>query len=323
MPKTEPWLLLMHQLPPKPDSLRVRIWRALQKVGALQLKNSVYVLPASKESETRFGAIVSEVNTGGGDAFLCRSEFVQGIERKDIISMFQRDRSEKYEAIAKELRLLEKVLSKKAKPSENDLMGVAHSLGKLERQAKEVVAIDFFSAPSQASTLKLLSGILGKVAKLHGGSPPEEVKQLSSDDFQEKIWVTRSHVGVDRLSSAWLISRFIDKKADFKFVKGNEYRPARGEVRFDMFDAEFGHVGDKCTFEVLREAFSLRQTALEVIAEIIHDLDLKDSKFNRPETTGIGLVLMGISDSKVSDADRLEKGYQVLDGLYKSFGGPS
>lgn len=321
MSSEEKWLLLMHQLPPKPDSFRVKVWRALQKIGALQLKNSVYVLPALKNNEAKFISVLEEINAGGGDAFLCSSEFLQGIDKSEIKGMFQSDRSKKYDAIAKELRLLQKILARKAKPSENELMAVAHSLGKLERQAHEIAESDFFESPLRAPTFKLLEGIRSKASKIHGGASHEKVERVSLKDFQGKTWVTRAQVGVDRMASAWLISRFIDNKAKFKFVRENEYKPEKNEVRFDMFKAEFGHIGDKCTFEVLREAFLLKPKSLELVAEIIHDLDLKDTKFNRAETAGIGLVLSGISEEKIDDRERVEKAKVLFDNLLNGLDG--
>lgn len=320
MSSKDKWLLLMHQLPPKPDSFRVRIWRALQKIGALQLKNSVYVLPALKNNEARFASVLNDINAGGGDAFLCSSEFLQGIDQLEIKAMFQSDRSKKYEAVAKELRLLQKILAPKSRPSENELMAVAHSLGKLERQAHEIAESDFFESPLKAPTFKLLDGIRTKISKIHGGAPHDMVERVSFKDFQEKTWVTRSQVGVDRMASAWLISRFIDKKAKFKLVRESEYRPKKNEVRFDMFEAEFGHVGDKCTFEVLHEAFFLQPKSLVAIAEIIHDLDLEDTKFNRAETPGIGLILSGISEERIDDRQRIEKANALFDNLLNSLG---
>lgn len=316
MPRPEPWLLLMHQLPPKPDSLRVRVWRALQKIGALQLKNSVYVLPSGPENEGRFGSVLQEIISGKGDAFLCKAEFVQGIEHEEIVEEFNQDRNERYKAHATELRELQKFLGKK-KPSENDLMAIEHSLGKLDRQIQELKAIDFFDCEEQAPTLKLLKNILSRIDDLRSGARRDVSKQNLAQ-FQGKAWVTRKDIRVDRLASAWLITRFIDRKATFKFVGENNYSPRKNEIRFDMFDAEFTHVGDKCTFEVLVEAFSLKEKSIRFLAEIIHDLDLKDTKFNRPETAGIGAVLKALIGSEASDEERFKKALELFDGLKES-----
>jgi len=317
MSKVESWLLLMHQIPPKPDSLRVRVWRALQKIGALQLKSSVYILPSGKENQSRFQTVIEDILGGKGDAFLCRSEFVQGIDRGDIIENFNEDRASRYRLLAQELRELQKVLSAKVL-SENDLMSVEHSIGRLDRQLNEIRAIDFFDCKEQGPTFKLLKSILVRVEDLRTDSEPS-VSKKNVQDFQGKIWVTRRNIHVDRLASAWLISRFIDRKPNFKFVAENKYKGKKNEFRFDMFEAEFTHVGDKCSFEVLAESFGLEQKAIRAISEVIHDLDLKDTKFNRAETSGIGMVIRGIIKSESTDSGRMEKGFILFDDLYESF----
>ena len=118
---------------------------------------------------------------------------------------------------------------------------------------------------------------------------------MRSAALRDRTWVTRQGVYVDRIASAWLIRRFIDPQARFKFVSGKGYRPQAGELRFDMFEAEFTHEGDKCTFEVLLERGALKDPALRAIAEIIHDIDLKDDKFGRTEVAGIRTLVEGIS----------------------------
>ena len=132
-------------------------------------------------------------------------------------------------------------------------------------------------------------------------------------------WVTWENVGVDRIGCAWLIRRFIDPKARFKFVPGQTYAPQSGEVRFDMFEAEFTHEGEQCTFEVLRRRFDLHDRALGPIAEIVHDIDLKDAKFGREEASGIARVMDGIAAANKDDNARLERGASVLDDLYQVF----
>src|SRR5262249_32847506 len=137
--------------------------------------------------------------------------------------------------------------------------------------------------------------------------------------LRNRTWVTRQSVYVDRIASAWLIRRFIDPEAHFKFVSGKGYRPHEGELRFDMFEAEFTHEGDKCTFEVLMERVGLRDSALRAIAEIIHDIDLKDDKFGRTEVAGIRTLIDGIRASTSDDARRIERGAEVFNDLYEFF----
>jgi hypothetical protein len=139
------------------------------------------------------------------------------------------------------------------------------------------------------------------------------------ETLRNRTWVTREGVYADRIASAWLIRRFIDAEARFKFVSGKGYRPHEGELRFDMFEAEFTHEGDKCTFEVLLERAGLKDTALRAIAEIIHDIDLKDDKFGRTEVAGIRTLIDGIRVSTSDDTRRIERGTEVFNDLYEFF----
>ena len=137
--------------------------------------------------------------------------------------------------------------------------------------------------------------------------------------LRSRTWVTREGVYADRIASAWLIRRFIDPDARFKFVSGKGYRPADGELRFDMYEAEFTHEGDKCTFEVLVERSALKDPALRAIGEIIHDIDLKDGKFGRTEAAGIKTLIEGISVATKDDDERIARGTEVFNNLYEYF----
>ena len=147
----------------------------------------------------------------------------------------------------------------------------------------------------------------------------EQGMSTAASALASKVWVTREHVQIDRIASAWLIRRFIDPKARFKFVPGRSYTPRQGEVRFDMFEGEYTHEGDRCTFEVLVARAGLNDPALAAIGEIIHDVDLKDGKYGREETAGIRTVISGIAAAHRDDEQRLARGAAVLDDLYESF----
>jgi len=129
-------------------------------------------------------------------------------------------------------------------------------------------------------------------------------------------WVTRRGIQVDRIASAWLIRRFIDIEARFRFVDPARHKPKKGEIRFDMFEAEYGHAEGRCTFETLLNSFTLKDAALASIAEMIHDLDLKDGRFARPETAGLGRLLAGIAALHRDDRVRLDAGGAAFDALY-------
>ena len=140
-------------------------------------------------------------------------------------------------------------------------------------------------------------------------------------ELTERVWVTRRGVQVDRIASAWLIRRFIDPKARFKFVSGTGYAAQPGELRFDMFEGEFTHRGDRCTFEVLTLRLGRDDLALTALAEIVHDIDLKDGKYGREEVAGVRSLIAGIAASSPDDTQRLERGAVLLDDLYSSFAG--
>ena len=144
-------------------------------------------------------------------------------------------------------------------------------------------------------------------------------REKSPREYRGRTWVTRPGVRVDRLASAWWIRRFLDPEARFAFAVDRS-KPVAGQLRFDMFEAEFTHEGDKCTFEVLLDHFAVDDPALRAIAEVVHDLDLKDGKFGRPETEGIGRVIAGIASPGNADEQRLQLGQGLFDALYAAFG---
>jgi len=139
--------------------------------------------------------------------------------------------------------------------------------------------------------------------------------------YQQRTWVTRRGVLVDRIASAWLIQRFVDPAARFRFVETGA-QAADGEVRFDMADAEFTHQGDRCTFETLARHFQPQDRALAQIGEIVHDLDLRDGKFGRPEAAGVLSLVQGLAQLEVDDLARIAGGGPLFDCLYASFHGP-
>ena len=190
----------------------------------------------------------------------------------------------------------------------------------MRKRLAQVVSIDFFGAIGREKAEGLLRGVEARL------SEGEAVKDKAIDPresafgtLRDRTWVTRQGVYVDRIASAWLIRRFIDPQARFKFVSGKGYRPQAGELRFDMFEAEFTHEGDKCTFEVLLERGALKDPALRAIAEIIHDIDLKDDKFGRTEVAGIRTLVEGISIATEDDSERIARGTEVFNSLYDYF----
>ena len=182
----------------------------------------------------------------------------------------------------------------------------------------EVVAIDFFSATGREGAERLIFALDARLQEGSSAGKAAKAKQ-QLQDFQGRTWVTRKGIHVDRMASAWLVRRFIDPNAQFKFVPAKGYQPEPGEIRFDMYEAEFTHEGDHCTFEVLIERMGFLDPGLGPIAEIVHDIDLKDSKFGRQETLGIERLIAGICMAQKDDESRLARGSAVFDDLYEYF----
>lgn len=313
------WLLLIHQIPPKPNYFRVKIWRRLQRLGAVAVKNSVYVLPKNEQTQEDFQWILREIIEGGGDATLCEARFVEGLSDEQIEDLFQAARSSGYHQIAEEARRIAKSLPANLR-AEDDRRGQPEiDLDRLKRRLADVVAIDFFGAPGREAAEGLISGLEARLHPTEPGTRGATPAKARLDELHGRTWVTRKGIYVDRMASAWLIRRFIDPEARFKFVPARGYKPESGELRFDMFEAEFTHEGDCCTFEVMIGRLELTDSALRPIAEIVHDIDLKDSKFGRQETTGIDRLIAGIAMGYKDDENRLSRASAVFDDLYVYF----
>ena len=308
------WLLLFHQVPNSPGYLRVKMWRRLQKIGAVAVKNAVYVLPRTDQSSEDFHWIAREIIESGGDASVCEATFIEGITTQELIALFQEARNADYANLKTEVQ--EVAEEQKVAESSGDAWatGLAARISRLREKLSEIQAIDFFSAPGGKQTGAAIASIEAKVR-----ATPIRKGQERTGAYAGRTWVTRTGVHVDRIASAWLIRRFIDSKARFKFVPARGYRPEPGELRFDMFDAEFTHEGNLCTFEVLMERLSVTERALRRLAEVIHDIDLKESKFGHPETAGMALVVNAICSKHKDDSARIERGTMLLDDLYEYF----
>ena len=308
------WLLLIHQVPPKPNYFRVKVWRRLQRLGAVAIKNSVYALPRTEQTYEDFEWVMREIVEGGGDASICEARFVEGLSDEQVEALFNAARDADYAQLAEEVRSLFDTLPAGRDLSDQQRREVETQLARCGRRFAEITAIDFLSAPGREAVDGLIAGI---EQRLRTKAACEETKERYS--VRGATWVTRQGVHIDRIASAWLIRRFIDPAASFKFVPGKGYRPERGELRFDMFEAEYTHEGDQCTFEVLMNRFGLVDSALRPIAEIVHDVDLKDAKYERPEATGIDRLVAGIAMAHKNDDGRLNQGSAVFDGLYEYF----
>jgi hypothetical protein len=306
---TVKWLVLIHQIPPKPDYFRVKVRRQLQRIGAVALKNSVYVLPSRAETIEDFRWLRREIAADGGEATVCEASLIEGISRSDLEAMFSLERDAEYaEVVMAVQRLGDRTAGEEERAAKET------EVGRLRRRLEEIKAIDYFGAPGR----RMAERAIASAETLLSRSGAVSSRPKGVEEMKGYSWVTRRDVFVDRIASAWLIRRFIDSKARFKFTASKTYRPRPGEVRFDMFEAEYTHEGDHCTFETLLERSGLRDRALRAVAEIVHDIDCKDAKFGRDEAAGVAALLRGLVRAHHDDATRLERGAQVFDDLYAS-----
>ena len=304
------WLMLVHQIPPDPSYLRVKVRRRLHRIGSISLKSTVYVLPNSESAREDFEWLGQEIRSDGGEAVLCETRFISGVLDEDVRDLFREERDAEYAAIARQVREIGTGGSDAA---------LSAQIHREKRRLATVVKLDFFDASGRAEAE---GAIADAEARITGSlQPVADASPLPLEDLRRRIWVTRRGVHVDRMASAWLIKRFIDPDARFRFVDPDNYQHTAGEVRYDMYDAEFTHEGDRCTFEVLSALAAPEDSALEALAEIVHDIDLRDGKFGRTEAAGIERLVAGIQTAHSSDSDRLARAAEVFEGLYRSFGG--
>ena len=320
------WILLIHQLPPKPTNLRVRIWRKLQKLGAVAIKNSVYILPATEKAHEDFQWLKQEIETAGGEVSVFRAGSVEGATDEEIVAAFRKARDEEFASVSAELDGLTGAIRQQARGkhlSAGRLSAHETELDKLHAELERIAANDFFEAHGRIAAFgayarcrKALSAAQGPTSK--AVQSQIESKALKVASYQGKRWVTRRNLHIDRLASAWLIKQFIDKRPRFYFVSEGE--TVEGAIPFDMFGAEFTHHGEDCTFETLLKQFGLAESkGLREIAEIVHDIDLKDDKFHRLEASGLNAIIDGLSKVLRDDRKLLQQTGTLFDGLYELF----
>jgi hypothetical protein len=299
-----PWLLLTFSLPTKRASQRVEVWRKLQRYGAVPLGNSGYLLPSNPTNRERFEWLAIAIRKYAGEASVVNVQSIDNLSTPQFIGRFAEARSREYQELIRELQQVVSIPAQKR---------ASTRVSRLRARFREIVEIDFFNSPLQKRVEELLAR-----ADTSLTSAAEPVK-INPREYIGRVWVTRPRPGIDRSASAWLIRRFIDKKARFTFAP-EEHVP-RKAIPFDMFHGGFGHRGEDCTFETLQKTFRIRDTKAGVIGQIIHDADLLDGKFGRKEGFGVDEVLNGWAKHGIPDSELLERGIQLIEALYHSVSG--
>jgi len=296
------WYLLTHNVPPRPLYLRAKIRQRLAQVGAVALKNSVYVLPKSDDALEDFQWIAQEVVSGGGTAHIVEASFVTP-PAEEIVAAFRSERDADYETLIAEAREARK---------RGRAADAGSAAARLTKRLEEIRRIDFFDAPKRAAAEEAIAAL---DARASGKEKPRMLKERP--ELTGRTWVTRPGVKIDRIATAWFVRRFIDPKAKFRFAAADA-RFTKDEIRFDMIGGDYTHDGDRCTLETLVRAVGLPDRGVKAIAEIVHDLDLKDGKFARPEAAGIARMIEGIVARYANDEERLEKGFAMFDDLHEA-----
>src|SRR5579864_8611824 len=296
-----PWLLLIFKLPVKQASGRVEIWRKLKRYGALAMPTAGYVLPSSPANRERFEWLATVIRKYKGHASVVQAQSLGELPSERLKQRFIEARSRDYELILRELRS-----SKRAQ----------RKLSRIRKRFQQIVEVDFFNSPFR-SRVETVFARLDDAVKV----PETDGQHAAKRKYLNRTWITRPRPGIDRVSSAWLIRRFIDPNAKFIFGAKLERHPKA--IPFDMFGSQgFGHRGDECTFETLRKDFRIRGRRIAAIAEIIHDADLEDEKFGRREGVGLDRALIGWAQQGVGDEELLRRGIEMIEGLYQSISEP-
>jgi len=308
------WLTLLTSLPPTPTRHRVGVWRKLQRMGAVRLRGSAWILPETTETTELFQWLVQEIQSFRGEATLLHVDRIENMTPEQVTALFHKARAVEYQAVVQGCR---EILAQLDRYRSNHRGSVAQLRGKLDglkRELDRIQAIDYLEAPAgqRARTLWETTAKRLRVAERrpHGAGG----RHRASLPPRGNTWVTRPRPHIDRIASAWLIKRFCDPDAKFAFADAAD--AARKGIPFDVLGADFGHQGEDCTFETLVKRFALKDRRIKMIAEMVHEADLHDGKFTRNEALGLDLAVKGLAESTQDDHELLEQGMAIFDGLY-------
>jgi hypothetical protein len=295
------WLLFLYQLPAGRSAARLRLWRQLRRAGAVPFKSSTYLLPDTPEHHERLQWLIQQARADGADATILRVREIEGMSDEKVVQLFHDARAQDYAPLLAALRGAGRRKGKRPTLAAADLE-------KLARQFEDIRRLDFFGSPIGAEAQH-------ELARHQTGRPKAAARLLDVRRFRGRTWLTRPRPHIDRAASAWLIRRFIDPAARFVFAATPAVHP--DALPFDMFEGEFTHHGDDCTFETLLARFGFREKALRQIGEMVHQADIADGKFSAVEALGLDLVFKGWGRTNMSDDEILDRATTCFDGLYQ------
>lgn len=310
------WLLLVASLPGGQGALRLRLWRSLKALGAAVLRDGVYLAPANGQMAGAFNDRAAEISSAGGSAFVL--DLQNGDKHEEFFrTLF--DRSAQY---AQSLAALEALAAEFERIPESE---ARRRLRQLMRDVASIEATDFFPGSGLEGARAALDVAHQQLDMAYSPEEPlavhKAVPSCDPRDFQHKVWATRAHIWIDRICSAWLIRRFIDKDARFLWLPHPVDCPASA-VGFDFDGAQFTHIDQYVTFEVLLKSFDLAgDEALQRLAAIVHFLDVGGPRV--PEAAGLEAILSGARARCESDDQLLNDVCPLLDDLHRAFDQPA
>jgi hypothetical protein len=312
---TAAWLVLLHQLPARPSSLRVRVWRRLQSIGAVPLRNAAYVLPDRPEPREDLAWVAADVRALGGQATLLAAATLGKDDDAELEAAFREARAPDYRALAGECRrLLASAARDRPAPA-----ALASAEARLRLEADRLARITYFDPPERKEARAMLERLKGKLRPAAAAARDRtKTTARARGPFRGRTWVTRPRPGIDRMASAWLIRAYVDPRARFTFSE----RPTPGAIPFDMYEGEFSHQGGACSFEVLARRFGVKAAPVRWLGRVVHDVDLREERYAEPEAPGVALAVEGLRARHESDAELLEAGIALFAALARGRAAP-
>ena len=298
---------LVLSLPTRNSTLRMRLWRALKEAGTGVLRDGVYVVPAGKAP---LGELEADIKANGGFAMTVELKPRTAQQLSEIQRLF--DRGADYRA------LIDNIAATRAALARLGSRRAQTAIRRLERSADKLAQIDFFAGEAKTQAAAALTALKAAYAAMYSGGEPRfsqrNLRQADLSRYQRRVWATRKAPWVDRLASAWLIKRFIDRDAKFVWIARPSECPKKA-IGFDFDGAEFTHVKNLVTFEVLMQTFGLEKDAgLAAIGAAVHFLDV--GGIPAPEAKGLETMLKGAREKTRGDDALLSEAMRILDLLY-------
>ncbi len=309
------WIIFSYSIPAANAKARMRTWRRISATGAAQLKTGLQILPHRDELMENITWLIGEVNGLGGEAVALQCLQVEGMADQQIEALFQAQVDPEFAQIQLEAKAL--LPTAETFGLDGDIKEASTALRKLRKRCEAVRERDFFPTGAAAKTLKVLDTIAERLRRTHRGEPAFAGRDISQ--YRGRTWVTRARPYIDRLGSAWLIQRYIDPQASFRFLlAGQSANLEQGEEPFDMAMGEFTHQGELITFEVLMRDFGLGDPALAKLSELVKAIDVQEGPLLE-DAALLKTLLDGLITLVGDDHQLLEKARLLFDALHAGY----